>query len=59
LAGPTPVAKVKLALAPARKIAAAFTPAAPRERQKPQQQPAQPVQQNEQQQAGAAVDDLL
>jgi hypothetical protein len=59
LAGPTPVAKVRLALAPARKIAAAFAPAAPRERQKPQPQQQPAVQQNEQQQAAAAMDDLL
>jgi hypothetical protein len=59
LAGPVPVAKVRLALAPARKQAAAFAPAAPRQQQKPaaQQQPA--VQQNEQPQQQAAVDDLL
>jgi hypothetical protein len=59
LAGPTPVARVKLALAPARKQAAAFAQAAPRERQKPQAQPQQPQQQNEQQPAQAAIDDLL
>jgi hypothetical protein len=59
LAGPTPVAKVKLELAPDRKQAAAFVPAPPRARQKPQVQ-AQPVQQqNEQQQQQTSVDDLL
>jgi type IV secretory pathway TraG/TraD family ATPase VirD4 len=59
LAGPVPVAKVRLQLAALRKQAAAFAPAAPRQQQKPQQ-PAQPQQQqNEQQPPQAAVDDLL
>jgi hypothetical protein len=59
LAGPTPVARVKLDLAPARKQADAFLPAPPRARQNPQPVQQPQAQQNQPQPPQAAFDDLL